>query len=188
MVSLQTMRIIGGHARGCTLAGPGNKKIRPTPDKVRQALFNMIEVEGDSFCDLFAGTGAVGCEALSRGAASVTVVEHHLASVVLIRQNIDKVSKMLPGPAQSRVVKQDALEFLRGCGQGLNRFNFIYCDPPYDWDGRSALLTAAYEAKALLPDGILILEMPAKSVQPPEFEPIKEKRYGDTKLLFYSFG
>ncbi|MBI5638259.1 MAG: 16S rRNA (guanine(966)-N(2))-methyltransferase RsmD [Nitrospinae bacterium] len=182
------MRIVGGHARGCTLAGPGNKKIRPTPDKVRQALFNMIEVEGDSFCDLFSGTGAIGCEALSRGAASVTIVEHHLPSVVLIRQNVEKVSKMLPAPAQTRVVKQDAVEFLRGCGQDNNRFDFIYCDPPYDWDGRSALLTAAYNAKALLPDGILILEMPSKGLQPPEFEPIKEKRYGDTKLLFYSFG
>ncbi len=182
------MRIIGGHARGCTLAGPGNKKIRPTPDKVRQALFNMIDVEGDSFCDLFGGTGAVGCEALSRGAASVTIVEHHLHSVTLIRQNAEKVGAMLPVPAHTRVVKRDAVEFLRGCGQGPDRFNFIYCDPPYDWDGRSALLTAAFNAKALLPDGILILEMPAKEPQPPEFEPIKEKRYGDTKLLFYSFG
>lgn len=181
------MRIIGGHARGCTLAGPGKKKLRPTADKVRQALFNMIEVEGDSFLDLFGGTGAVGCEALSRGAASVTVVEHHLPTVVVIRQNVEKVNKMLPDPAQTRVVKQDAVEFLRGCGQAGSRFDFIYCDPPYDWDGRSALLTAVFNARALLPDGILILEMPTKALQPPEFEPIKEKRYGDTKLLFYSF-
>ncbi len=180
------MRIVGGFARGCQLSGPGNKKIRPTADKVRQALFNMIDAEGTVFLDLFGGTGAVGLEALSRGAAAVTIVESHRHSLGLIRQNAEKVQRMIPSPGSLQLAAMDAVEFLRAPARS-GRFDFIFCDPPYDWEGGAALLAAARDNKVLRPEGVLVLEQAARRPAPVGFEPLRVKKYGDTQLLFYSF-
>lgn len=177
------MRITGGVARGCPLAGPGGRKMRPTSDKVREALFNMIDVEGALFLDVFGGTGAVGCEAMSRGAAGVTIVESHRHSLPLIRKNVEKVSAMLPETVPARVVGMEALEFVRGAAG--EKYHFIFCDPPYDWDGCAELLRLTHENALLARDGTLALEQSSRRPLPAYSKPVRIKKYGDTSLLFY---
>jgi len=174
------MRIVGGAARGLKLFGPGKiAGIRPTSDKLREALFNMIDAGGSSFLDLFAGTGAVGCEAASRGARRVTMVENSAKAIAVIKKN----AAALPD-AQMDIRRADVMKFVAARSSRI-QYDWIFCDPPYGWPGSEKLISRIVENSLLEPGGVLIWEASKRSLPDTEFEPSKVKRYGDTILLFY---
>ncbi|HEY6721041.1 MAG TPA: 16S rRNA (guanine(966)-N(2))-methyltransferase RsmD [Burkholderiales bacterium] len=139
-----TVRIIGGVWRSRILEFPDAADLRPTPDRVRETLFNWLgrDLTGMACLDLFAGSGALGFEALSRGAASVVMVESSPTVLRAIRENAQKL-----GAANLTVVRGDALEFARGT---RSRFDVVFVDPPFRLGLQAAVLALA---RGLLPEG-----------------------------------
>ena len=179
------MRIVGGAARRLKLHGPGKVGgIRPTSDKLREALFNMIDVTGGSFLDLFAGTGAVGCEAASRGAARVTMVESSAKAMATVKKNAGAVTQAIGEGAAIKTVHGDAVKFV-GRKRTGKKYDWIFCDPPYDFGQSETLISHIVKSEILEPGGTLIWEASKRSLPKTEFEPSKVKSYGDTVLLFY---
>ena len=174
------MRVISGSARGRRLGELEGMETRPTTDRVKEALFNIVqfEVPGRKILDLFGGTGQLGIEALSRGAAHCTFVDQRADAAALIRANL----KLTGLSDKSRVVQGDSLGFLQSCGE---QFDVIFLDPPY----RSGLLERAVEAIAqfdiLGEHGIMVCESGLDQVLPPlepPYERGREYRYGKIKL------
>ena len=175
------MRVITGAARGRRLKEPENQDIRPTTDRVKEAMFNICrgDVEGRRVLDLFGGTGQLGIEAGSRGAAEVTIVDSGRTAVELIRENIDRTGLDI------RVVREDALGFLQRDGV----YDLIFLDPPYG----SGLVEKALEMiksfDKLSIGGIIICETDAIAVLPepePPYLRLREYRYGKVKLTTYT--
>lgn len=172
----RVLRIIGGEWRGRRLRFPATPALRPTPDRVRETLFNWLgsAVRGVRALDLFAGSGALGLEALSRGAAHVTFVEHDGPAARELRE---RLADWRAGDAQ--VVHADALEFLKGPPAA---FQLVFLDPPFDSDllERSA---RALESGGWLADSALIYaEVPARSALPrlpPTWQALKTGRAGE---------
>lgn len=170
------MRVVGGTARGRRLRAPPGGAVRPTADRVREAVFNMVRsrraVEGADVVDLFAGTGALGIEALSQGAAAVTFVERDVGAIRTIRANL--ASTGLEGAehdGRARVVRSDVLGWLAAhSGQA---FDVALCDPPYGFEEWEELLQA-------LSAGLAVLESDREISLGPEWETLKTKRYGST--------
>ncbi len=169
------MRVIGGEYRGRRLAAPVGPNVRPTSDRVREAIFSMLYslggVEGLHVADLFAGTGALGIEALSRGAASVTFVERDPRSVEAIRANLAGVG-MAAAEAQgdATVTRSDVDAWL---ARAATRFDLVLCDPPYGYAGWETLT-------ARLPADLVVLESAAVIGAPDGWEVLRSKRYGGT--------
>ncbi len=166
------MRIIGGTAKGQKIFAP--KTIRPTRAMVREALFSIIQVTGKTFIDLFAGSGAVGIEALSRGASEVIMVERSRKAVGYIQKNLERVR--LEGEVINKPV-ETALNLL-----GI-RVDFIFMDPPY----KAELIRKTLQRidNILKKDSIIIIEYPTDNTPCHNgFREIKNKTYGDTSLLF----
>lgn len=182
------MRIIAGLARGLTLAVPP-KEVRPTLDRVREALFSILIpwLEDARVLDLFAGSGALGLECLSRGARSVCFVENNLAASKTLEANLAK-TKLAGG----RLVRQDVYRALVYQHRMRERFDLIFADPPYakapgEIDHSVKLLADPNLAACLAPGGMLVLEEMARRA--PSHVPapwqIKDSRdYGSTRLLF----
>jgi 16S rRNA (guanine966-N2)-methyltransferase len=156
-----TLRIIGGEWRSRRIRFPGLTGLRPTPDRVRETLFNWLapDVAGSRCLDLFAGSGALGLEALSRGAASVTFVEREREAADRLRETVNELA-----PGRAMVMQADALAWLGGEAQP---FDIVFVDPPFD----SGLLPAAMRALEsggwLAPEARIYLEGPARA-GPPE--------------------
>lgn len=184
------MRVTGGILGGREIKVP-KKDVRPTQDKVRAALFSSLgaQVAGARVLDLFAGTGALGLEAWSRGASFVCWVEGGKAVFRVLRENVEKLCS-LPG-GETRLVLQDAMRFLRSGWQG-QPFDLILADPPYDRDGTHRwlenTLLALRTATMLTPDGVLAFELSASEpvAQLDGWVLLKDRKYGDTRLLLYS--
>lgn len=176
------MRVIGGQARGIRLRAPVDQDIRPTLDRVREALFNILaaQVPGARFLDLYAGTGANGIEGLSRGADEVVFVDSSRAALDLVRANLR--ATRLEGRVQSQ-----QLSLPEGLGKLHGPFDIIYADPPYQH--ALAPLVAAVGAGGLLaPDGVFVLEHSRRTDTPekaPGLTRYRQARYGDTVLSFY---
>lgn len=170
------MRVVAGSARGRQLRAPAGTATRPTSDRVREAMFSMLgsldAVEGATVVDLFAGSGALGIEALSRGAASATFVDFDGAAIACIQANLGVLGS--PSGVAS-VVRGDVLRWVAGA----STFDLALADPPYRWDGWAALLEALAGRAALL-----VAEMSADDGARwdpgPRWETVKEKRYGGT--------
>ena len=177
------MRVITGTARGRRLKELQGMETRPTTDKVKESLFSIIQfdIEGRRVLDLFAGTGQLGIEALSRGAEHCTFVDQRSDAVALIKNNL-KVTNLAE---KGRVIQGDSLGFLKTCGE---KFDVIFLDPPY----RADLLERAVEGIAafdiLREHGIMICESPLEQVLPDLSQPYergKDYRYGKIKLTVY---
>jgi 16S rRNA (guanine966-N2)-methyltransferase len=178
------MRIIGGARRGLKLAevgaGDAAAHLRPTSDRVREAVFNLLingghgdPVAGARVLDLFAGTGALGLEALSRGAARVTFVDDGVAARALLRANIEKMQAM----GVTDVYRRDAtcLGLNRGPGFGL-----VFLDPPYGKGLGEAALASALAGGWIAPGAMVVWEENVPPVVPAGFEPLDQRKYGET--------
>ncbi len=179
------MRVISGRNKGRKLAAPRGMSTRPTSDRVREALFNIIatQINGSSFLDLYAGSGAVGIEAEGRGAEKVVFVENNRSALSVLRNNIRLAGVDARVMATSVARSIDILADEGAC------FDLIFSDPPYR-EGAAALKPAARIAQKNLlhEDGLFILEFGISHFQPVSADGLDlfdHRRYGDTGLAFY---
>src|SRR5438067_9244394 len=167
------MRIIAGSHKGHRIAAPKGRETRPTSDRVRESAFNLIgPVDGADVLDLFAGSGALGLEALSRGAGAATFVEADRDACRTINANLDKLK------LRGTVLCQDVV---RALAQERRRFDLVLCDPPYDFD-RARL--APRLGGLLTDDGVLLWETSSRE-PPPEVPGLAERTtrtYGSARL------
>jgi 16S rRNA (guanine966-N2)-methyltransferase len=174
------MRIIAGYAKGRRLAAPPGLSTRPTADRVREALFSVImpRLAGAKVVDAFAGSGALGLEALSRGAESATFIEKDAVALKVLRRNVEICR--LPG---AMIIFGDALRFLR---QSNEHYDIIFLDPPYHTDLLAQALAAVPGGGALAAGGLIVAETAAadKFCPPPGLAVNKHSVYGDTALYY----
>lgn len=185
------MRIIAGRHRGRPLAAPAGASVRPTSDRAREALFNILghgklaasgpAYAGARLLDAFAGTGAFGLEALSRGAAETVFIENDRAALAALRQNIAALGET----ARTRIVSGDATAPPRA----LAPCDLAFLDPPYRQGLAAPALAALASAGWLSPDALCIVELAAKEglELPPGFTIIDERRYGAARIVFLRF-
>jgi 16S rRNA (guanine966-N2)-methyltransferase len=177
------MRIIAGAFRGRRLLAPKDQAIRPTGERAREALFDILEhgeppVRGARFLDLFCGTGAIGLEACSRAAAEVVLVEHDRAALELTEANIAR----LGAPANVRLLARDAGRL----GVAPHPFDLIFLDPPYRSGLAGAALEALWRGGWVAANARIVVELGASErLDPPApYALERERRYGSTKFLF----
>ncbi len=171
------MRIVAGKHRGARIFAPKGRDTRPTSDRVREAAFNLIgPVDDAAVLDLFAGSGAMGLEALSRGAASAVFVESDRDACRVIDRNIEKLRV-----TGARVVQQDARQAL---AMDRRAYELILCDPPYAYPGHDRL--AAYLPRVLAPHGVLVYETGSR--EEPAIEGLStrtSRTYGSARLTLF---
>jgi 16S rRNA (guanine966-N2)-methyltransferase len=182
--SARTLRIIGGAWRGRRLRFPPSPEIRPTPDRVRETLFNWLaaRVPGARCLDLFAGSGAIGLEALSRGAAHVTFVERDPAAAREIAARLEEW-----GARTGRVEQSDALRFLSAAP--AERFDIAFLDPPFASPLLAQSVARLEQGGWLADESLVYIECPAASAAPavpPRWRPLKAKHAGEVGYHLYS--
>jgi 16S rRNA (guanine966-N2)-methyltransferase len=187
------MRISGGSAKGrkvgsrkAFVARGDSDELRPTASKVRQAIFNILvgKIDGSRFLDLYAGTGAVGIEALSRGAGHVVFVEDNPARVGIIKNLVEKFGFI----GRASVVRAAAASFLKESPQGS--FDIIFLDPPYATDELALSLPVIDQSLLVRKEGIVIAEHSSKKILTHPLNNLRLKknyRYGDTALTLYEY-
>ena len=171
------MRIVGGEHRGARIFAPKGKDTRPTSDRVREAAFNLIgPVDGATVLDLFAGSGAMGLEAVSRGAVSATFVENDREAVRSIERNLEKL-RITGARVQQRDVRQ-------ALATDSRTYDLVLCDPPYGYAEHARL--APYLVKALAPDGLLVYETGVR--EKPQIQGLRvrtSRTYGSARLTLF---
>ena len=180
------MRVVSGRLRGRALQGPQTAAIRPTADRLRESLFNILThrygdpVTGARVLDLFAGTGALGIEAISRGAAFCLFIDDGAQARALLRGNVEALG--LGGV--TRIFRRDATKL--GPAHPLEPFSLVFLDPPYRKGLAEQALAAAQEGGWLAPDAFLVVEEANDAgFRPPEgFQEIERRSYDDTELIF----
>lgn len=180
------MRVISGKVRGLKLNTPKNEDVRPTTDRVKESLFNMINpyMMESNILDLFAGTGSLGIECLSRGASKCTFVDVSRESIALVKSNIKKARF----ENESEVLNLDFKDAISKLKIKNNKFDVIFMDPPYYKDMFIDALEKIDNANILEEDGIIIVEHDTKDKFPEEIgslEKSRDKKYGNTTLTFY---
>ncbi len=182
------MRVIAGLARGHKLKATEDYDIRPTPDRVRESVFNMLsnDIYGSSFLDIFGGSGAVGIEALSRGADFLAVIEKNKKHCKIIEDNISHVKKAL-GEFKFKLINSGFEDGIRSLKD--QKFDIIFMDPPYDTGFSSTALKFIYDADILNAEGIIVVEQKSNEEEPhnAHFEIVKNKRYGITGIYFLKY-
>ncbi|HHX51723.1 MAG TPA: 16S rRNA (guanine(966)-N(2))-methyltransferase RsmD [Clostridia bacterium] len=178
------MRVIAGKAKGLPLVAPRGWRTRPTSDRVKEAIFSTLQerMPGAFVLDLFAGSGALGIESLSRGAARAVFVEKDPRSLACVRANLQKTGMIL----QSEVFFMDALCYLRQLRETF--FDLIFLDPPYTSDLGQKALDLILAKNLLQTDGCIVWEASANCVaqDPPSgLQLWKKKIYGDTRVLYF---
>lgn len=185
------MRITGGIACGRTLKVPKTDSVRPTQDRVREALFSILhpELAGAAFLDLFAGSGAVGLEALSRGAVRVTFVEANRRHIATLRENLAFIAK--GSTARTDVIAADVYRWIATyAGEG---FDIVFADPPYvlgEEKGYAGVLATLARQNVVKAGGLFIAEMTAvqKAEETPDWELLRDRTYGKTRLCIWRRG
>jgi 16S rRNA (guanine966-N2)-methyltransferase len=180
------MRVVGGRLRGRALKGPESQAIRPTADRLRESLFNiLIHAYGDPLTDarvldLFAGTGALGIEAISRGAAFTLFVDEGIEARALLRANVETLG--LGGV--SKVYRRDATQL--GPAHPMEPFSLLFADPPYGKGLAEQALASAREGGWLQPQALLVVEeATAASFKAPDgFEELERRAYDDSEFVF----
>lgn len=185
------MRVVGGTLRGRRLSSFKGLSIRPTSDKVREAVFNILAPPGvlpggfRKTLDLFAGTGAMAIEALSRGVGAAVLVDKDPKSTAVIRKNLE-----LCGLSdRARVLRMDAQDAIRRLSRQDERFDLIFVDPPYDSTLTLDALTGIEKEGLLGPGGVLVVETSKRaglSFQPVSLRQIDSRRYGDTLIYLFT--
>jgi 16S rRNA (guanine(966)-N(2))-methyltransferase RsmD len=178
---MPTMRVIAGRHGGRRLKAPAGEATRPTSDRVREALFSVLgdRVEGARVLDLFAGSGALGLEALSRGAASATFVDAAPAAIRVLRDNLAALGE------EAEVVRADALRWLGTASRRSRQYDLVFLDPPY---GRAATLGPALGAAlpAVLADGaVVVAESDRRAPLELGIPVTDDRRYGDTRIRLH---
>ncbi len=179
------MRVVGGRLRGRTIAPPSSRDIRPTADRLRESLFNILmhaygdPVSGARVLDLFAGTGALGIEAVSRGAAFTLFVDNGAEARALLRQNVEALG--LGGV--TKVYRRDATKL--GPAHPLEPFALAFLDPPYGKGLAEQALASLREGGWLSPQALLVVEeaTSAKFASPEGFEELERRAYDDTEFV-----
>ena len=177
------MRVITGSARGRRLLELAGGETRPTADRVKEGIFNIIQfdIEGRRVLDLFAGTGQLGVEALSRGAAEAVFVEQRRDAARLVTENL----KLTGLADRARVVNGDALSYLAGAGE---RFDIVFIDPPYADRLWESAISAIYRFDILANHCIIVCESPVDQEMPAVKAPLflhRTYRYGRIKITTY---
>jgi 16S rRNA (guanine966-N2)-methyltransferase len=179
------MRIVGGRLRGRVLAAPKSQAIRPTADRLREALFNILihghddPVSGARVLDLFAGTGALGIEALSRGAAFALFVDDGAEARGLLRENV----AMLGLGGTTRIFRRDATKL--GEAHPIKPFSLAFLDPPYGKELAATALLSAHAGGWLAPDALIAVEEVSGGFKVPDgFTEIERRKYADTEFVF----
>lgn len=181
------MRIVGGKFRGRALASPQHDGLRPTSDRVREAMFNILlhgvsdfDIEGARVIDLFAGTGALGLEALSRGAAYCLLVEEAPDARALIRTNVESMG--LTGV--TRIFRRDATDI--GPAGNMDPYDLAFLDPPYGKGLGEKALVALRDGRWLKPGAVIVLEERAdvEVTLPETFTEFDRRTWGDTQAVF----
>ena len=180
------MRVIAGSHRGRKLSGPQGTALRPTSDKVREAIFSILgaHVPGGRFLDLYAGTGAVGIEALSRGAAAVTFVESDPTAVQLLQKNLQTCQ--LLKHAQIQVERTSAFLDQKDCWDGP--YDVLFADPPYAALDEIDILIHAWKPGLLSEHAAVMIEQDSRAALPTSIDHatlIRRYQYGDTALYLY---
>ncbi len=185
--SAHQVRIIAGDWRGRRLPVPDHPMLRPTGDRVRETVFNwlMNDISGATCLDLFAGTGALGLEAISRGAHSVTFVESSPQLIEAVRQ----ATQTWPGITRAAFVLADVLVWL---AQAQARFDIIFVDPPFDLDLQKQVLRTLVGKRLIAPKGFIYLESPASAPissesLPKHVELVREKILGQVQACLVRY-
>ena len=180
------MRVVGGRLKGRNLASPSSRDIRPTADRLRESVFNILvhayddPIEGARVLDLFAGTGALGIEAVSRGAGFTLFVDNGAEARALLRNNVEALG--LGGV--TKVYRRDATNL--GPAHPMEPFSLAFLDPPYGKGLAERALASAREGNWLTPDALILVEEAADAgfVAPAGFEELERRDYGDTQVAF----
>lgn len=171
------MRIISGSRKGHTIHAPRGSETRPTSDRVRENVFNLLgPVDGASVLDLFAGSGAMGLEALSRGAARAVFVESDRDAVRAIERNLDKLR------LKATVLERDALAVLAA---ERTKYDLVFVDPPYGMYPDLEPQLARYLPRVLGDDGVVVLETDARAQSTLPFVERTSRKYGQTRVTVY---
>ena len=174
------MRIVAGRHKGRRLRAPAGAGTRPTADKVREALFSILgPVEGLRVLDLYAGSGALGLEALSRGAGPATFVESARPALAAIRANLDAVGE------EAEVVASDVLKWLRAAAGGEAAFDLVFCDPPYDAAPRIAQQLGDLLPRVTGPQALIVTESSKRNPLVIDLPLSDERTYGDTRIAIH---
>lgn len=179
------MRVISGIAKGRKLSSFKGSDIRPTSDRARETLFNILgeKVVGSFFLDLFAGSGAIGIEALSRHAENVVFVENHAASIELIKKNLEKCGFL---NQHIKTIKKDVFAYLK---TARKQFDIIFIDPPYKTDFAEKSLLSLSRKDLLKPDGAIVIEHYFKKTIKEEicsFQCVRRNKIGDSIFSFFT--
>jgi 16S rRNA (guanine966-N2)-methyltransferase len=178
------MRVVAGIHKGHRLAAPRGRTTRPTADHVREAIFNILgPLDGERVLDLYAGSGALGIEALSRGAAHATFVDSDARAAQAVRSNLELV-----GATDSRVVRASALPFLRRAAEGSERWDLVFCDPPYGLASRHGGELGILLPPVLATGARIVCESSRREPLMLDLELVTERRYGDTLIRIYASG
>lgn len=177
------MRVIAGKYRGRTLKSPKHEGIRPTADRVKEAMFNILgaRIQGAAFLDLFAGTGGIAIEAISRGAASAILADQSYSSIKLIRQNI----KILDSDEKVRVLHLSYDRAIDLLAKERIQFDLVFLDPPFEAGILTQAVKRILERNLLKDEGIIIAEYPRKFyLDVPDLQG-ETRNYGDICLTFF---
>jgi 16S rRNA (guanine966-N2)-methyltransferase len=173
------VRVVAGEFKGRRLRAPRGMRTRPTADRVREAVFSMLgDVTGARVLDLYAGSGALGIEALSRGAASAVFVERDPRAVAAIRENLRSLGLDEP------VRRQDALRFL---AHAEGPFDLVFCDPPYDSVARVAGPLSERLPASLAEGARMVTESDKRTPLELPFALLADRTYGDTRIAIHAF-
>ncbi len=180
------MRVIGGDAKGKHIHSPQKSQIRPTSDGIKESLFNILHIlSGKSFLDLFAGSGNVGLEALSRGAAKVVFVEKNATMVNTIKRNI----RELGFTDKCEVLATEVGKGIRQLQRKGDSFDFLFADPPYERGFIGEIFQCLGEGDMIAQDGVLIIQHSKREDvidhHSGNFVLMDQRRYGDTLLSFF---
>ena len=179
------MRIIAGRYRGRRLRAPGGRSIRPTSDRLRETIFNIIgaDIQGQNIVDIFAGTGAMGIEALSRGADHAVFIDKYPRALECVRANIEPLAIA----NQWHIIRWDAGQNLSCLAVGAQRFDYAFLDPPYNRGLASRALGHLADCGAMKAGGMVVLEhAPTEKIDPGQ-TPMTlwdQRRYGKTLVTF----